>query len=86
MRARNFEPLPAAHIPAHQLVVYAYHVIARFFETGTVMLVEISRPVLLLCPLHPANVVVVSLEAKRASKARFLDLLLFVKDIALMHI
>ena len=85
LRGRNLKTPSAPHIFAHQLIVDANHIIARFFKAHTVGFVRVSRRVLFLDALEPAAVVVVALAAKRADKACCFRFLFLVKNIAFVH-
>ena len=85
LRRRYLETFSAPHIFAHQLIVDADHVVARLLELCTFKLAQIARRIAFFCSFDPANVVIVSLAARRARVVRLLCLLSLIKNIAFMH-
>jgi len=85
LRRRYLEPLSAANVLAHQLVVDAHHIITRIVEACTVLFAKTTWGIFLLGTLQPANIVVISLTTKRTAKAGYFGFLSLVKYFPLMH-
>jgi hypothetical protein len=85
LRTRDLEPLSTSHVLTHELIVDADHIIARLLETSPIMLIQMPWPTLLFSSLHPTNIIVVTLAAKRTRKRGLLDLLPFVEYIPFLH-
>ena len=66
LKARNLEAAAAADVFAHQHIVHAHHIIARFIKLGAVVLVHMTRRIFLFQALQPSNFIIIRLTAMRA--------------------
>ena len=83
LRAGDVEAFAA--VLAHEHVIDAHEIIARFLEAHSVLLVCAACEILLLRALQPTHVVFGPLPAMRATISRSFDFLCFVKEIAFVH-
>ncbi len=81
LRRRNIKAAATTHILAHQHIVNADHIIARILKPGQIIAIEMPRHLSLLCPLHPADFVIVPFAAMRATEICRFALLSFVKNV-----
>lgn len=82
---RYLETFSTPDVAANEHVVNPHHIIPRSCEFRLLLFVQASWKFFLLCPLQPANIIVLPLTAVGTGKIRFLYLLTLVEDIALVH-
>ena len=83
LRAGDIEAFAA--VLAHQHVIDAHEIIARFLKARSVLLVGAARKISLFRALQPTHVVFGALPAMRATIRRSFDFLDLVKEIAFVH-
>lgn len=75
LQAWDFERATASGIPAGHLVIYTHHVRSRLLKSNLIFARCSSRKALLLYPLLPPDLVIVSLAAIRAGQLQGLQFL-----------
>src|SRR5207249_2174625 len=85
LRRWYLETLAAADVTTRKHIVDAHHIVTGIIKSRTILFVQMTRRLLLFCPLYPANIVFVSLTTKRARERCLLCFLTLIEDVPFVH-
>lgn len=85
LHARDFKPLPAAHVLAGQHVIPAKHIGASFGEAGAVAFVSTARKLALFGAHQPGDFILSGLMTMRTVERSRLFVRPLIEKFALIH-